>query len=125
MQVASAFTTNQILIQANSLISIPKLSGKVSAIRTIRERTVSIHGVRIFNSMPRIIRDFNGDFSGFKSLVDIYLMDIPDCPILDGYISHNLDRDNKPSNSLIDWNANLNNVNWTPGVLNTQTSSIV
>ena len=75
--------------------------------------------------MPRIIRDFNGDFAGFKTLVDTYLMDIPDCPILDGYTSHNLDRDNKPSNSLIDWNGNLNNVNWTPGILNTKNSSIV
>ena len=106
-------------------IKIPKLSGKISSVRSIRERTVNINGARIFNSMPRIIRDYNGDFPGFKSLVDIYLMEIPDCPIVEGYTSHNLDNGNNPSNSIIDWNENLNCINWLPGALNKETSSIL
>ena len=44
-------------------VIIPKLSGKISSVRTIRERTVNINGARIFNSMPRIIREYDGDFS--------------------------------------------------------------
>ena len=75
--------------------------------------------------MPRIIRDHNGDFPGFKSLVDMYLMEIPDCPLVDGYTSHNLDNQNKPSNSIIDWNENRNCINWLPGALNEETSSIL
>ena len=75
--------------------------------------------------MPCLIREYDGDFSGLKSLVDIYLMEIPDYPIIDGYTSHNLDKDNRPSNLIIDWNENLNNVNWLPGALWSGTSSIV
>ena len=96
---------------------IQKLSGKVLGIRTIRDRTVSINGANIFNAMPRVIREYQGDFSGFKILVDTFLIEIPDCPILDGYISHNMDRNNKPSNSLIDWCENMNCINWLPGSL--------
>ena len=98
-------------------IVIQKLSGKVSEIRSIRERTVSVNGANIFNAMPRIIREYQGDFPGFKIMVDTFLMEVPDCPILDGYTSHNMDRSNRPSNSLIDWCDNMNVINWVPGSL--------
>ena len=75
--------------------------------------------------MPRFIREFDGNFQQFKSMVDMYLMEVPDCPILDGYSSHNLDGDNRQSNSLIDWNSNLNNENWLPGALSEGSSSIL
>ena len=98
-------------------IELPKLSGSVGSIKTIRERTINVFGARLFNSMPRIIREYSGDFKGFKSMIDSYLMEVPDCPVLDGYISHNMDENNKPSNSLIHWNKNLNSINWIPGTL--------
>ena len=56
-------------------------------------------GARVYNSMPQIIREYSGDIKGFKTLVDMYLMDVPDCPIIDGYTTHNLVGDSKPSNS--------------------------
>ena len=96
---------------------IPKLSGSVSSVRSIRERTINVAGARMYNSMPKVIREYAGDLKGFKILLDQYLSEIPDCPIIDGYISHNLDEKSKPSNSLIHWNNNLNNINWTPGAL--------
>ena len=98
-------------------VEIPKISGSVGSIITIRERTINIAGAKMFNSMPRIIREYAGKLEGFKTLLDQFLSDIPDCPVIDGYISHNLDGKSKPSNSLIDWNNNLNNSNWTPGAL--------
>ena len=70
--------------------------------------------------MPHVIREYDREFASFKTLVDTYLMEVPDCPILDGFISHNMDKDNKPSNSIIDWNENLNCVNCIPIVLNTK-----
>ena len=91
-----------------------------SRICSIRDRTVAINGANIFNAMPRIIREYQGDFPGFKIMVDTFLMEVPDCPILDGYTSHNMDRSNKPSNSLIDWCDNMNVINWVPGSLVSQ-----
>ena len=64
--------------------------------------------------MPRCIREFKGEFSQFKSLVDSYLADVPDYPLLDGYVSHNLDADLKMSNSIIVWNHNLKAEDWLP-----------
>ena len=98
-------------------IELPKLSGSVGSIKTIRERTINVAWAQIFNSMPRIIREYSGDFKGFKSMIDTYLMEVPDCPVLDGYILHNMDENSKPSNSLIHWNRNLNSINWIPGTL--------
>ena len=98
-------------------VEIPKLSGSVGSIRSIRERTINVAGAKMFNSMPKLIREYTGDLKGFKVLLDLYLAEIPDCPIINGYTSHNLDENSKPSNSLIHWNKNLNNINWTPGAL--------
>ena len=47
-------------------IDIPKLSGSVGSIKMIRERTINVAGARVFNLMPRIIREYKGDFNGFK-----------------------------------------------------------
>ena len=85
----------------------------------IRKKTINVAGARIFNSMPRIIREYKGDFKGFKTMVDSFLVEVPDCPVIDGYTSHNLDENSKPSNSLIHWNRNLNSINWIPGTLTT------
>ena len=69
---------------------------------------------KLFNSLPYVLRNFTGEFSEFKNLFDKYINDIPDCPVLPGYITHNLDLNSYMSNSLIDWNRNLNNSDWTP-----------
>ena len=47
-----------------------------------------------------------------KLLLDQYLTTIPDCPIIPGYVSHNMDQKGNMSNSLIDWNTNLKNSHW-------------
>ena len=93
-------------------IIINNISGSIMRIQSLRERTIYISGAKIFNSMPRCIREFKGEFSQFKLLVDSYLADVPDYPLLDGYVSHNLDADLKMSNSIIVWNHNLKAEDW-------------
>ena len=73
-----------------------------------------MEGAKLFNSLPYILRNFSGEFDEFKNLFDKYMYDIPDRPVLPGYITHNLDLNSYMSNSLIDWNRNLNNYDWTP-----------
>ena len=56
---------------------------------------------------------YDGEFLGFKSLIDQYLTQVPDYPVLDGYTTHNLDKNGKSSNLLITWNENMNSYDWT------------
>ena len=95
-------------------IEIPKISGKVLRIKTLKEKCINVEGAKLFNSLPYVLRNFSGEFNEFKNLFDKYMVDIPDCPVLPGYITHNLDSNNYMSNSLIDWNRNLKNSDWTP-----------
>ena len=95
-------------------IVIENITGSIRRIKTLRVRTLYIAGAKIFNSMPRYIWEFKGEFAEFKKIVDQYLSEVPDCPILEGYTSHNLDGNLRMSNSLIVWNDNLNTYNWVP-----------
>ena len=83
-------------------------------IQTLIEKTIHIAGAQIFNSMLKVIREFRREFPQFKKLVDMYLLQILDCPLIEGYTSHNLDSNLKMSNSLIVWNENMNTVDWVP-----------
>ena len=81
-------------------------------IQTLIEKNYSHCKSQIFNSMPKVIREFRREFPQFKKLVDMYLLQILDCPLIEGYTSHNLDSNLKMSNSLIVWNENMNTVDW-------------
>ena len=96
------------------LIDIERISGKVMKIRTIKSRHIKYEGARLFNSLPRYIREFDGNHESFKYLLDKFLWTIPDCPILNGYSSHNLDKNNEQSNCISDWIRNLKLHDWVP-----------
>ena len=66
------------------LIVIPKNTGTVQRIKIYKNRSIQRAGARIFNKMPRIVRDYEGEYKGFKELVDKFLDIIPDCPCLLG-----------------------------------------
>ena len=95
-------------------IQLPKISGSIMSIKTMKEKCINTEGAKLFNSLPKILINFDGEFKDFKNLFDIYMCEIPDCPVLPGYVTHNLDDKNNSSNSLVDWNRNLNNIEWTP-----------
>ena len=89
------------------LIDIPKLTGNVCRIVTLKEKMIHTAGSKLFNCLPRTIREFVGNPLEFKAILDQYLSLIPDCPILPGYTSHNLDAENRQSNCIIMWTKNL------------------
>ena len=101
------------------------MTGSIMRIQYLRERTIYISGAKIFNSIPCCVREFKGEFSQFKILVDSYLAEVPDCPLLEGYVSHNLDSNLKMSNSIIVRNNNLNAEDWLLETRNTESWNIL
>ena len=56
-----------------------------AAVRNARERSLSVHGARIFNLLPIHLRNENsGDYALFTNHLDIFLSGIPDQPTVPG-----------------------------------------
>ena len=82
------------------VLKVPKITSKV---KKVREESFMVEGPMLFNSMPPIIRNFDGSKECFKKLLDEFLTYIPDEPV------HNSDNNNCRrandfrSNSVRDW----------------------
>ena len=74
-----------------------------SSVRTKLCDSILVNGVKLFNTLPKWIRDIKCDLSLFKKELDRFLRQVPDQPELPGYIPEPRDIYGKPSNSLIDW----------------------
>lgn len=71
-----------------------------SKVKTIHQGTVSVHGSKLFNALPKHIRDISGcSVEHFKSELDTFIRHIPDEPLIPGYVNSSL---TYGSNSLID-----------------------
>ena len=74
------------------------------AIQTLRENSFQVNGPKLFNCLPKHIRNKKGcSVEEFKVALDQFLEDIPDEPKSDGYIptaSNHVTA--KPSNSILD-----------------------
>ena len=66
---------------------IPRLTKKCSAkVNTIRENSFSIHGPKLFNILPKHIRNISGVcVATFKYHLDKLITAIPDQPSVPGY----------------------------------------
>ena len=63
--------------------SIPRSAP--SRVKGVKEESRSVHGVHLFNMMPKSLRNENsGDFPLFKNHLDIFLSRIPDQPTTPG-----------------------------------------
>ena len=84
-------------------VRVPPSKG-TGRIHTLREASFQIHGARLFNSLPKIIRNLkNISIEDFKNNLDKYLQSIPDEPKLPCYIPSACNQVNaSPSNSIID-----------------------
>ena len=79
------------------------------------DRTLMVEGVKLYNSVPRKIREYDGSLLGFKNCVDKWLMDIPDMPRDLGSEPEARDINGKPSNSIKDWMKKLDyDDSWVP-----------
>ena len=64
---------------------IPKAAP--SSVKKARERSIGVHGARLFNMLPMNIRNENlGDFPLFKNHLDLFLGRIPDQPTTPGLV---------------------------------------
>ena len=76
---------------------IPPLRNQSTCrVKTLVDSSFAIHGPRLFNSLPKDIRNYNGSVEGFKGRLDKYLKSVPDKPFLPSYPQQTVQ-----SNSLI------------------------
>ena len=84
---------------------ISPLSKTASArVQTLREQSFQIHGARLFNTLPKSIRNTSkcSDLE-FKEKLDSFLSRIPDQPLVGDMLPHALNSVNaRHSNSLLD-----------------------
>ena len=78
-------------------------------IQTLRESSFSVNGTRLFNVLPKKLRNLtNCPVSEFKANLDRFLKLIPDQPIVPGYTMNNQFR----SNSLLDLRGIINDISF-------------
>ena len=83
--------------------TIPALKGS-PAMQNLRDQSFQVTGPRLFNSLPRHIRDTSkATVDEFKEKLDKFLAVLPDEPKIGEMIPHICDKTSaNPSNSLID-----------------------
>ena len=94
------------------LIQYKKNTGSVQSIRTKRDKSIYVQGPKLYNSLPRCIRELECSFDVFKTSLDIFLSIIPDRPCMSGYSSSNYDLYRNETNSIQHWIRNLNLSTW-------------
>ena len=84
-------------------IKIPPLKGK-SSVKTLRDQSFQVNGPKLFNSIPRKVRNLTKVSVGeFKEQLDKFLEMIPDQPNVDGLTPTACNLYNAaPSNSIVD-----------------------
>ena len=88
-------------------------SGRLESIRTLKEKSFCSEGPKLFNALPRCIRDCTLSKDSFKSLLDSFLELIPDQPAgKDWEQPGAFNNSDKASNSIQFWIRMLNLSNW-------------
>ena len=95
-----------------NMIRHKKISGKIQSLRNMKEKSIYGHGPRLFNSLPKCIREWTGSFNGFKFMVDNFLSLVPDRPSIKGYNNMNHDLYGNMTNSITHWIRNLELDKW-------------
>ena len=89
--------------QGQTLV-VPKIRAPGTRYATLKEGSLLIEGPKLYNTLPRPLRNHRGTLDSFKANLDRYLALIPDEPYGYGHmIPTAMTYQNKPSNSLKDW----------------------
>ena len=80
------------------LCRVISVSSQSSKYRTMQHNTLSRFGIRLFNSLPRYLRDMTIPLENFKLQLDRFISNIPDEPVVPGYKSSQA----AESNSMVD-----------------------
>ena len=98
-------------------VRVPEKSGSRELVQTLKDQFFTTHGPRLFNSLPKSIRVWGSSLEMFKVKLDMFLMVIPDQPVLAGYQSYNPARNGRNSNSIVDWVRNNPALQlWSPDI---------
>ena len=80
------------------------LAGGRAAIQTLREQSFQVDGPRLFNALPKSLRELKGTQEEFKEALDTFLMTVPDHPRMGSQAPEAVDqRTGRQSNSLLAW----------------------
>ena len=83
------------------LCEIRKLRGKCS-VQKLRRQSFQVAGPRLWNCLPKNVRNFKGNQDDFKQILDQFLSKIPDEPKTEGLIPGAVDQiSGKQTNTLI------------------------
>ena len=72
------------------------------SVMTLRERSFLVEGPKLFNALPKFLRNHEGSVESFKHALDKFLEEIPDQPRMTGFEPFGTDTNGAPSNSLTD-----------------------
>ena len=95
-------------------LEVPPHKGVYMRHRTLREKSLLTEGPRLYNCLPRHLRDHTGTYDSFKAALDNFLQIIPDEPSVGDLLAGGINQLCLPSNSLRDWTRQLKIDNWTP-----------
>ena len=88
-------------------LTVPNLNITPGYLRKIKQQTVKVHGAKLFNSLPKHIRNTtNSTVEHFKSKLDKFLQSVEDLPLLQSGVNN--DRASG-SNHIFDSTPSLNN----------------
>ena len=85
------------------ILELKRTNRGTNHIKGLKDRTLLVEGVKIFNMVPKKIREYDGSYLGFKNCIDKWLSEIPDIPRDLGNEPNARNIDGRPSNSLKDW----------------------
>ena len=95
------------------MIEIKPYKGEKLSVKTLKENSFSIEGLKLFNSLPRRIRDYIGTKDGFKNILDKFLEYVLDNPAgFRGAVPQPVDNNCNMSNSIKHWCSLLKMNNW-------------
>ena len=73
-------------LRRGTLCNIPPINTRCRAsVQTMKECSIVVHGCRLFNAVPRELREFRGSSETFKRKLDTFLSSVPDKPALVNY----------------------------------------
>ena len=72
-------------------------------IKVLRDRSIQVEGVRLYNAVPRKIREYNCSYLGFKNCIDRWIGELPDMPREVENKPFWRNTEGKPSVSVKDW----------------------
>ena len=86
-------------------VAVPALlPGGRRSVQTLREQGFQINGARLFNCLPKKVRNITLDQEEFKVALDQHLAGVPDQPRMGGLVPGAVDQvSGKQSNSLLAW----------------------